>query len=203
MLALLDGLGIGAAGLIGTSMGGLIAMIMGATQPARAPLIVLNDVGARLEAAGLERIQSYVGPSGSMRSWDEAAAACAVNNIGAFPAFGAADWLAFAHRTCRETDSGEIAFAYDPAIAASIKGTEPTTVPAELWPLWDALSAIPVLVIRGTLSDLLSAATVAEMAGRHAGPFAQTDVPERGHAPLLDEPAALAAIEAFLTRQLR
>jgi pimeloyl-ACP methyl ester carboxylesterase len=203
MFALLDGLSIGAAGLIGTSMGGLVAMIMGATQPARVPLVILNDVGARLEAEGLERIQSYVGPSQPMRSWDEAAAACAVNNMSAFPGFGSDDWLAFARRTCRETDAGEIAFAYDPAIAQSIKGAQPQTVPAELWPLWDALSAIPVLVVRGMLSDLLSAATVAEMGARHAGPFGRADVPERGHAPLLDEPAALGAIEAFLADQLR
>lgn len=202
MFALLDGLDIGAAGLIGTSMGGLMAMIMGATQPARVSLIVLNDVGARLEAAGLERIQSYVGSSTSMQNWDDAARACAANNASAFPGFGAEDWLAFARRTCRENDAGALAFAYDPAIAESIKGTQPQTVPAELWPLWDALSSLPVLVVRGALSDLLSAATVAEMAARHSGAFAQAEVPERGHAPLLDEPVALEAIETFLARYL-
>lgn len=201
MFALLDGLGIGAAGLIGTSMGGLVAMIMGALQPARVPLIVLNDVGARLEVAGLERIQSYVGPSEPMKSWDEAARACAANNASAFPDFDADDWLAFARRTCSEMPNG-ITFAYDPAIAQSIKGTQPQTVPAELWPLWDALSALPVLVVRGALSDLLSATTVADMAGRHAGPFVQADIAERGHAPLLDEPLALDAIETFLAQHM-
>jgi pimeloyl-ACP methyl ester carboxylesterase len=183
-------------------MGGLVAMIMGALQPSRAALIILNDVGARLETAGLERIQSYVGSAAPMRSWDEAAQACAANNASAFPGFGPSDWLAFAQRTCRENVAGEIAFAYDPAIAESIKGTEPQTVPAELWPLWDALSTIPVLTVRGALSDLLSAATVAEMAARHAGPFVQAEVPGRGHAPLLDEPAALSAILSFLDGQL-
>lgn len=202
MFALLDGLGIERAGLVGTSMGGLVAMIMGALQPSRAALIILNDVGARLEASGLERIQSYVGSAAPMRSWDEAAQACAANNASAFPGFGPNDWLAFAQRTCRENTIGEIAFAYDPAIAESIKGTEPQTVPAELWPLWDALSTIPVLTVRGALSDLLSAATVAEMAARHVGPFVQAEVPGRGHAPLLDEPAALSAILSFLDGQL-
>ena len=201
MFALLDGLGIGAAGLIGTSMGGLMAMIMGALQPARVPLIVLNDVGARLEVAGLERIQSYVGPSEPMKSWDEAARACAANNASAFPDFDADDWLAFARRTCSEMPNG-IMFAYDPAIAQSIKGTQPQTVPAELWPLWDALSALPVLVVRGALSDLLSATTVADMAGRHAGPLVLADIAERGHAPLLDEPLALDAIETFLAQHM-
>lgn len=203
MFALLDGLGIGAAGLIGTSMGGLMAMIMGAAQPARVPLIALNDVGARLEPEGLQRIQSYVGPSGPMRSWEAAAARCAAINAAAFPGFGPDDWLAFARRTCRENANGTIAFAYDPAISESIRGAQPTTVPAELWPLWDALTAIPVLVVRGALSDLLAAETVTEMARRHGGPFEAVEVPARGHAPLLDEPAALDAIRPFLATQLR
>jgi pimeloyl-ACP methyl ester carboxylesterase len=202
MFALLDGLGIERAGFVGTSMGGLVAMIMGTLQPSRAALIILNDVGARLETAGLERIQSYVGSAAPVRSWDEAAQVCAANNASAFPGFGSNDWLAFAQRTCRENTAGEIAFAYDPAIAESIKGTQPQTVPAELWPLWDALSTIPVLTVRGALSDLLSAATVAEMAARHAGPFVQAEVSGRGHAPLLDEPAALSAILSFLDGQL-
>lgn len=203
MFALLDGLGIERAGLIGTSMGGLMAMIMGATQPARVPLIVLNDVGARLDVAGLERIQSYVGPSAPITRWEEAAAACAVINATAFPGFVAEDWLAFARRTYRENADGTISPAYDPAISESIKGAQPATVPAELWPLWGALSALPVLVVRGMLSDLLSGETVVQMAGRHSGPFVSVNLPDRGHAPLLDELPALAAIKAFLTDQLR
>ncbi|MBO9580723.1 MAG: alpha/beta hydrolase [Sphingobium sp.] len=203
MFMLLDGLGIRAAGLIGTSMGGLMAMIMGASQPGRVPLIALNDVGARLELEGLQRIQGYVGPSGTMHGWDEAAARCAAINEAAFPGFGPEDWLAFARRTCREDDHGGIAFAYDPAISESIRGAEPATVPAELWPLWDALAAIPVLVVRGARSDLLAAETVTEMARRHSGAFVSAAVPDRGHAPLLDEPAALNALESFLAAQLR
>lgn len=198
MFALLDGLGVARAGLIGTSMGGLMAMIMGALQPARVAGIVLNDIGPKLEEAGLARIQGYVGPTGAPEGWQGAAAICAAINAEAFPGFGPEDWLAFARRTCREDEQGRVRFAYDPAIAESISGDQPATVPPDLWPLWDSISALPVLVLRGALSDLFAAATVTEMAARHAGPFAALDVPERGHAPLLDEPIALAAITNFL-----
>jgi len=198
MVALLDGLGIERAGLIGTSMGGLMAMGMHAMQPARVSAIVLNDVGPALEPAGLARIQSYVGPGAAFTSWRQAAERCAAINASAFPGFALSDWLAFAHRTCQQEANGTVRFAYDPAISESMKGDRPATVPVDLWPLWDMLSAVPLLVLRGALSDLLSADTVAEMAQRHAGPFQAVEVPERGHAPLLDEPAVLAALLPFL-----
>ena len=198
MVALLDGLGIERAGFIGTSMGGIMAMIMGAMQPARCAGIVLNDIGPVLDPAGIARIQGYVGGGAQFVSWPAAAAVCARINADAFPDFGPDDWLAFARRTCRETADGRVAFAYDPAIAESMKGAQPNTVPPDMWPLWDALAALPALVLRGALSDLLSPATVAEMRRRHAGPFAAVEVPGRGHAPLLDEPVAVEAIHAFL-----
>lgn len=198
MFRLLDGLGVEKAGLIGTSMGGLMAMMMAAMQPDRFGAIILNDVGPRLEPEGLARIQGYVGPGTPFAGWEQAAARCAAINAESFPDFTDRDWLAFARRTCREGADGTIRFAYDPAIARSIGGDQPDTIPPDLWPLWDMLSARPVLVVRGALSDLLSAATVDEMARRHAGPFVEVTVPSRGHAPLLDEPAAIGAILPFL-----
>ena len=197
MFALLDALGIERCGLIGTSMGGLMAMIMGAMQPARISAMVLNDVGPELDPAGLARIAGYVGGGTSFADWDEAAAACAAINASAFPGFGPDDWLAWARRTCREDAEGRVSFAYDPAIARGFEG-EGEVAPTDLWPLWDALSPLPVLAIRGALSDLLAPATVETMATRHSGPFSSIEVSGRGHAPLLDEPAALAAIETFL-----
>ena len=198
MFALLDGLGIARAGLVGTSMGGLITMVMTVAQPERFFGIVLNDVGPQIEAVGLARIQGYVGPMQDAADWDEAAARCAAVNAVALPDFGPQDWLAFARRTCCETPEGRIRFAYDPAIATSTQGAQPATLPPDLWPVWDALSAVPVLVLRGGHSDLLAAATVTEMGKRHDGPFTAVEVPGRGHAPILDEPAALLAIDAFL-----
>ncbi len=202
MLALLDGLGVTRACLIGTSMGGLMAMVMNALRPELAAGFVFNDIGPVLDPAGLARIQGYVGAGRTMASWQEAAARCRAVNAAAFPDFGGADWLSFARRTCRENADGTVSFAYDPAISQGMDGDAPQTVSPDLWPLWDLLDAAPVLVVRGALSDLLSAGTVREMAQRHAGPFAAVDVPRVGHAPILDELPALAAISAFLREQV-
>ena len=194
MFALMDGLGIGRFGIVGTSMGGLIGMTMAAEAPGRVAALVLNDVGPEIEERGLERIRGYVGPCEPARDWAEAAGRIATVNAVAFPGFAQADWLAFARRTCRETDAGIVA-AYDPAITAGI--------PDNLWQLWDKVSALPVLVIRGAISDLLSQAAVAAMRRRHAGHFGAIDVRDRGHAPLLDEPKALAALLPFLHEHAR
>lgn len=198
MFALVDSLGIEQVGLIGTSMGGLMAMVMAALQPARIRTVVLNDIGPVLDPAGLARIGGYVGAAGTFADWQEAADRAAAINGTAFPDFGASEWMAFARRTCRENADGRVAFAYDPAIASGFD-----SVPAEqpdLWPLWATLADKPVLVLRGALSDLLAPGTVARMAKEHAGPFAACEIPQRGHAPLLDEPEALAAILSFLKR---
>lgn len=197
MFALLGSLGLGQATLIGTSMGGLIAMVMAALQPDTVRAAVFNDIGPVLDPAGLARIGSYVGGGAPLANLVEAAAACRAINAEAFPGFGEEEWRDFARRTCRMREDGQFEFAYDPAIAAGFEGSSDTPQP-DLWPLWDALSDKPVLVVRGALSDLLAPATVGAMEARHAGPFAAIEVPGRGHAPLLDEPEALAAIEAFL-----
>lgn len=198
MLALLDDLGIARPGLIGTSMGGLMALIMNALRPGMAQAAVFNDIGPVLEPAGLARIQGYVGPAGAMADWTEAAARTRAINAPAFPDYGGAQWDAFARRVARGNADGTVSFAYDPAISQGVVGDDPDAVPPDLWPLWERLDGVPVLVVRGALSDLLSGATVAEMARRHAGAYASVEVPRVGHAPMLDEPAALAALEAFL-----
>lgn len=206
MLALLDTLGIDRVAIIGTSMGGLIGMVMAALAPDRVAALVLNDVGPVIDSQGLDRIRGYVGPSSAAADWAEMAARIAATNRTAFPDFDDADWLAFARRTAREGEGGIVA-DYDPAIAEGLRA-EPgdgagAVVPPDLWPLWDALAELPILVIRGALSDLLAAPTVAEMARRHAGPFAAVEVARRGHAPLLDEPEVLAALPPFVAKYAR
>jgi pimeloyl-ACP methyl ester carboxylesterase len=198
MFALLDSLAIPRAGLIGTSMGGLMAFIMAAVRPDLVSTIVLNDLGPYVEPAGLARIGGYVGLGTPIADWDDAASRCASINAEAFPDFTSADWLRFARRTCRQLDDGTIIFAYDPAISS---GLQTTAVPPDIWPLWDALTTVPVLLLRGEHSDVLSPATAQIMAQRHSGTFDFVEVPGRGHAPLLDEPAALVAIDAFLAAQ--
>lgn len=201
MFSLLDGLGIEKVAIIGTSMGGLMGMGMAAMRPSAITALVLNDIGPALEPEGLARIQGYVGDAGPAPDWESAAQRCAAINGPAFPRYGPDQWIAFARRTWVETARG-IELDYDPAIAASIapssEGTPAPTIPPALWPLWQALDALPVLTVRGALSDLLSQATVEEMARTHAGPFAFAQVPDVGHAPILDEPEARDAIVRFL-----
>jgi pimeloyl-ACP methyl ester carboxylesterase len=197
MFALVDGLGLGNMGLIGTSMGGLMAMMMAAMQPERFDSLILNDIGPAVEASGLARIKSYIASPPPFASWQQAADHCRSVHGDFFPGYSARDWLTFAHHVCEQRDDGTICFAYDPAISEGLSDNEQTVVPPDLWPIWDGLSALPTLVIRGALSDILSAATVAEMKGRHSGKFVAVDIPFRGHTPMLDEPEALAAIDRF------
>ena len=197
MFALLASLEVETPALIGTSMGGLMALVMNAMQPGSFPAIVFNDIGPELAPEGLARIGSYVGGGEPAAGWTEAARACAAINADAFPDFGEAEWMAWARRTCRELPDGRVAFAYDPAIAEGFSdiGKEPQ---ADLWPLWQILGTTPVLAIRGALSDLLTPATLDRMEQMHEGPFARAVIDNRGHAPLLDEPQALDAITGFL-----
>ncbi len=203
MFALLDDLDIVQAGLIGTSMGGLIAMTMASFAATsgrgdRIGPIVINDIGPVIEVEGLARIADYAGDTPVFPDWAAAAAACAKNNRSAFPGFEEDDWMAFARRTCHETERG-VVFAYDPAIAAPMTAeSAQAAAAADLWPVWPALDGHPLLVVRGTLTDLLSAETVTEMGRRHVGPFAHVEVPGRGHAPLLNEPEVRKAVGAFL-----
>lgn len=197
MLGLLDQLGIARVAVIGTSMGGLMAMIMGVMARDRMSGAVINDVGPEIEAAGLARIASYTGKTAPIASWADAARTAQFINAVAFPDYGADDWMAFARRLFRE-EGGVPVPAYDPGIAAGLKPQSDAPVaPPDLWPMWDGLQGLPILAIRGALSDLLSPVTLDKMAERHAGMIAVT-VPNRGHAPMLDEPEAVTAIDVFL-----
>lgn len=195
--ALMDHLGLAHVAIVGTSMGGLMAMFMAAQQPGRISGIVLNDVGPVVEAEGLRRIQGYVGKGGEIASWADAVALTRANNSAAFPDFSDDDWLAFARRIFRENEEGVPVLAYDAKISQPMQADQTTAVPADLWPVFDAMGAVPLLVVRGALSDILSGETVAEMARRHPGTTA-VEVPNRGHAPDLSEPGVSDAIAEFL-----
>lgn len=195
VLELLDTLKIDEAVLVGTSLGGLVTMTLAVTAPQRIAASVLNDVGPELNQAGLDRIQSYVGKGEGFASWSEAARAIAANQAVAYPTYGDSEWSATARRNCREKD-GKIVFDYDPAIANAF--TAVPTPKVDLWPLFGALAQKPLLIVRGARSELLSAETLEKM--RLAAPDAQVAVVSNvGHAPMLDEPEAVAAIDAFLS----
>ena len=197
--ALLDELELERVAVIGTSMGGLMAMSMAAARPERFAGLVINDIGPVVEASGLARIRGYVGKGGPVRTWDDAVAATRANNEAAYPTLTDDEWLAFARRLFRSRPDGTLEPAYDPAIAEPMSTDDAAAVPADLWGLFDSLVAIPMLVVRGELSDILSRQTVAEMGRRHPD-LAAVEVPDRGHAPMLTEAPALAAIDGFLSR---
>ncbi|NDC58218.1 MAG: alpha/beta hydrolase [Alphaproteobacteria bacterium] len=196
VIQVLDALAIPRAAFVGTSMGGLITMILAALQPQRIERVVLNDIGPKLEPEGLARIAGYVGTGAPFASWDEAAAKIKEINGAAFPDADDAFFAAMARRTCRERTPGQIALDYDPDIAVPFR--QPGgAAPADLWALFEALKPIPALVVRGAISDLFSAATVAEMKAKKPD-LESVEAARVGHAPMLDEPAAWDALARFL-----
>lgn len=195
VLELLDQLGIARAVFVGTSLGGLVTMAIAALAPERIAAAILNDVGPEIEPGAIERIKSYVGTRANFPSWAKAAEAVRSNQRGLPVRYAPEAWEAMARRLCREEGQG-IRFDYDPAIAVPFRAGGDVSAP-DLWPVFDALAARSVLVVRGEHSDLLSAATLARMAERSPNVRTVT-VPGAGHAPELDEPEAVAAIEALL-----
>lgn len=197
MFALLTHLKLPRVTAIGTSMGGLMIMMMASMRPKIFNGVIINDIGPEINPAGLERIKGYVGHSGPFVDWAAAEAAIISQGPDVFPDYKDQDWQDFARRTCRERPDGQIEFAYDAAISDPITADEAAAVPPDLWPVFDALSTVPLLVIRGELSDILSPGTAAKMIARH--PIAQlAEISRIGHAPMLDEPESLDAIQAFL-----
>jgi pimeloyl-ACP methyl ester carboxylesterase len=183
---------------VGTSLGGLVAMLLAATRPERIAGAVLNDVGPVLEEKGLERIRGTVGKAGGWPTWVHAARALAEVQQGVYPDYGLADWIAMAKRVCRLTSAGRIVADYDSNIAAPFRLPGGDTG-IDMWPAFDALGRAPLLILRGARSDVLGEATAAEMAARVNAAMLVT-VPGIGHAPTLDEAEAVAAIETFLSR---
>ncbi len=197
MFALLRERGLEQVIAIGTSMGGLMTMMMSSSNPNIFKAAIINDIGPEVDPAGLKRLRGYIGKSTEFASWDAAAQSIKAQGPDIFPEFTHKDWLAFARRTCEEAKNGTIRFAYDPAIQAGLKQDDPSAVPPDLWPLFDGLRNVPLLIIRGETSDILSAETATKMMARHPDCLLTT-IPKRGHAPLLTEEAAIEAITSFL-----
>lgn len=195
VIQLLDHLKIDRAVFVGTSLGGLVTMTMAAMAPDRIAATILNDVGPDVAPLGVERILTYVGKDMRFKSWDEAADAIAANYGASFERHTHDDWVKMAKRNCRE-ENGEIRFDYDMAIAEPFKTAGPVPK-VDLWPLFSALGQKPLLVIRGAKSDLLTEVTATKMQQVAPGMKLAT-VAGVGHAPELDEPEAVEAIDEFL-----
>jgi pimeloyl-ACP methyl ester carboxylesterase len=198
---LLDGLGVGRAIFVGTSMGGLITMELAMLRPGLIAAAAINDVGPVLAPAGLARIAAYAGKTPPIDGWSAAADWLRRLNESALPHYRAADWARMARRMFRE-ESGRILPLCDPAIAHplganDIEGGE-GALSADPWQRWDRLATgRPLLLLRGALSDLLDPDDAEAMVAGRAN-VALRIVPDIGHAPMLDEPAALAAIGELL-----
>lgn len=197
-LRVLDTLDVEEAIWIGTSMGGIMTMIAAASAPQRVAAALLNDVGPVLDPAGLVRIGGYVGHGEVFADWGEAERAISAQQAQAFPKATPAFFAEFARRTCRERADGRVEFDYDPAIALPFR--QPGgAAPVDMTPLFDALNEVPLLVVRGALSDLLSADGLRFMQARRPD-LEWVEVADIGHAPTLEEPAAWDALLDFLAR---
>jgi len=195
VLALLDQQLITRVAVIGTSLGGLLAMMLGAAHAARIAGIVLNDIGPEIDPRGAARIREYAGRVPPARTWAEAAEQLRSIYGAAWPGLSSERWAVLARGSYRENAAGVPELDYDPAIGEALRQSPAVT--ADLWPLWAALKRMPVLSIRGELSDILAASTVERM--RREKPDLQVlQVANRGHVPLLDEPGCIEAIEHFL-----
>ena len=194
---LLAGLGIDRASIIGTSMGGLMAMVLALMQPQRVAGIVLNDVGAEVDPLGLERIRGYAGKSVPVRTWEEAVAQVRGIYGTVWPGLSDERWERIARLSYRANEHGLPEEDADPLIGEPLR--DPKAAAPNLWPLWGALAKLPMLAIRGAHSDILNAATLARMQ-REKPDLKVLEVANRGHAPMLDEPGCLAAIDEFLAQ---
>ncbi|MEJ2603974.1 MAG: alpha/beta hydrolase [Gammaproteobacteria bacterium] len=180
---------------LGTSLGGLVSMTLNHRRPALVDRVILNDVGPEIAPEGIARIMGYAGKTPEIGSWDDAVAVCRANYGVAYPDLTEAEWLAYAKTGYREDDSGIPCLDCDPKIGDALR-----EVGGELedpWVLFSSLADTPVLVIHGVLSDILTADIIGRM--RAAKPDLEVlSVENRGHVPMLNEPACLGAIDAFL-----
>jgi pimeloyl-ACP methyl ester carboxylesterase len=198
VIAILDACGAAPAVFVGTSRGGLLAMLLATVRPDAIAGAVLNDIGPVLEPKGLMRIKGYVGKLPEPKSFEEGAEILHGIADGHFPNLSPADWIAAAKRAWREQD-GRLILTYDTGLAhnfAAITFDEPLPT---MWPQFEALTQRPVMVVRGANSDLLSTEAVEDMKTRHPA-MEVLLVPDQGHAPLLAEADVIARIAAFVER---
>jgi pimeloyl-ACP methyl ester carboxylesterase len=198
VLAVMTALDVLPAVIVGTSRGGILAMLLGALRPSALAGVVLNDIGPVIEPKGLMRIRGYVGKLPQPTSFAEGGEILRRLFSAQFPKLTQEDWLAAAHRTFKERD-GALVPTYDVRLMKTLEGVDFEKPFPPLWKEFDALAHVPVMCVRGANSDLLSAATVEAMRARRAAMEA-IEVPDQGHAPLLMEADVIASLADFIGR---
>jgi pimeloyl-ACP methyl ester carboxylesterase len=196
VLAVLTALDLGPAVFVGTSRGGILAMLLATARPTAIAGVVLNDIGPVIDVRGLARIKSYVGKLPEPKSFSDGAAILRGLFASQFPKLSEDDWIAFSKRTFKEQD-GRLLATYDVRIAKTLAGIDLERPPQSLWGAFDALAHVPLMVIRGANSDLLSVSTVEAMRARRPD-LEAVEVPDQGHAPLLVEHEVIGRIDAFI-----
>jgi len=198
MEALLGELGLERFVLFGTSLGGLVTMLLSMSHGQRIVAALINDIGPVIEPGGIDRIKSYVGKSQSWPTWLHAARHFSELLQEAYPKWSLDQWLVFAKRTCKLSSGGRVVLDYDMRIAEPFRVSGGDTG-FDLWTAFRGLAGVPLLVVRGQQSDLLTEDTLRQMQAEM--PLMESvTVPNVGHAPTLDEPEAQAAIDRLLSR---
>jgi pimeloyl-ACP methyl ester carboxylesterase len=196
VLAVLTALDVAPAVFVGTSRGGILAMLLASARPTAIAGVVLNDIGPVIDVRGLARIKSYVGNLPEPKNFSDGADILRRLFAAQFPRLSESDWIAFSKRAFKEQD-GRLLPTYDVRIAKTLEGIDLERPLQSLWVEFDALAHLPVMVVRGANSDVLSAATVEAMRARKPDLDA-IEVPDQGHAPLLVEPETIGHIGSFI-----
>jgi pimeloyl-ACP methyl ester carboxylesterase len=196
VIAICTQLQICPAVFVGSSRGGILTMLLAAARPAMIAGVVLHDIGPLIEAEGVARIKSYIGKVQQPKNLEDGAEILRALFAAQFPKLTTADWLGMAQRTWK-VESGKLIPTYDPALAETLADFDMEHPLPPLWNEFDALAGVPILVIRGANSDILSAATVRAMRARHPD-LESIEVPDQGHVPLLDDPDLINLVAAFV-----